>query len=302
VDRCNNFSGRDSQKIWSSFISLVLWITVHKRDIPSLKCYVDNHFSVAIGGDLELYPLYDGFFPSDQVRLLQLWDEIGLSHEEPKQISRAIVPVIGFDIDPNAMTVTMNTAKKSELIAACESFTTSGARKTLHEFQRLQGWINWALNIFPKIQPALCKSYSKIAGKTRPNAPICINNSMRRELSWFISHVKKSNGIHMLQSVEWYPQDGQASMLILFVDASAISMGIWFPGVYTGYQSPLPPDGPKDLIFFYEALEFALPSIWALTMAPNRSLSFPITPILSTCSHPYALNLYTITFLCQLLM
>jgi hypothetical protein len=31
-------------------------------------------------------------------------------------------------------------------------------------------------------------------------------------------------------------------------------MGIWFPGEYAGYQSFLPPDGPRDLIFFYEAL------------------------------------------------
>jgi hypothetical protein len=31
-------------------------------------------------------------------------------------------------------------------------------------------------------------------------------------------------------------------------------MGIWFPGEYAGYQSPLPPNGPRDLIFFYEAL------------------------------------------------
>ena len=77
---------------------------------------------------------------------------------------------------------------------------------------------------------------------------------MRRELAWFINHIKNSNGIHMLQSVEWFPQDNQASTLIAFSDASGVGMGIWFPGEYAGYQSPLPPEGPKDLIFFYEAL------------------------------------------------
>ena len=254
IDRCNNFGGRGSQKIWASFISLVLWLAVHKYDLPSLKCYVDDHFSVAIGGDLELYPDYDAFLPSDQVKLLELWDKIGLPHEAPKQISGSIVPVIGFDVDPNAMTVSMNPTKKDELIAACETFTTPGARKTLREFQRLQGWINWALNVFPKLRPALCESYAKIAGKSRPNAPIRVNNMMRKELSWFIKHVKKSDGIHMLQSVEWFPQDNQASTLIAFVDASSVGMGIWFPGIYAGYQSPLPSNGPKDLIFFYEAL------------------------------------------------
>lgn len=58
----------------------------------------------------------------------------------------------------------------------------------------------------------------------------------------------------MLDSVEWFPQDNQASTLVAFVDASGLGMGIWFPGEYAGFQAPLPPDGPKDLIFYYEAL------------------------------------------------
>ena len=44
------------------------------------------------------------------------------------------------------------------------------------------------------------------------------------------------------------------TMLITYTDASGIGMGIWLPGEYAGYQSPLLPNGPWDLIFFYEAL------------------------------------------------
>jgi hypothetical protein len=189
------------------------------------------------------------------VKLLELWDLIGLPHEEPKQILGPILKVIGFEVDPNAMTVSMSLEKREELIAACETFMISGACKTLREFQRLQGWINWALNVYPRLRPALCQSYHKIIGKARPSAPIHVNNTMRTELKWFIGHVKKSNGIHMLKSVKWFPQDNQASTLIGFVDASGLGMGIWFPGKYAGFQAPLPPDGPKDLIFYYEALE-----------------------------------------------
>ena len=129
-----------------------------------------------------------------------------------------------------------------------------GAHKTLWEFQKLQGWINWALNVFPHLRPALCESYQKIMGKARPNASIRVNNTMRQELLWFIHHVKVSDGIHMLKSVEWSPYDRMASTLIGYADASGSGMGIWFPGEYTGYQCVLPPDGPQDLIFFYEAL------------------------------------------------
>ena len=254
IDRCNNFGGRASQKIWWSFMSLVLWIAVFKRHLRALKCYVDDNFSFSISGDLELYPPYDAFLPSEQVRLLQLWDEINLPHEEEKQISGTCIPIIGFEVDPNAMTVTMSHAKRTELIEACTAFTIRGARKTLREFQRLQGWINWALNVFPHLRPALCESYHKISGKTRPNAPIRVNNAMRRELSWLCRRVLASDGIHMLKSVEWSPYDRMASTLIGFTDASGVGMGIWFPGEFAGFQCSLPTEGPRDLIFFYEAL------------------------------------------------
>ena len=59
VDHCNNFGGRGSQMIWASFISLVLWIAVYKYHLPALKCYIDDHFSIAVTGDLTLYPPYD---------------------------------------------------------------------------------------------------------------------------------------------------------------------------------------------------------------------------------------------------
>jgi len=254
VDRCNNFGGCGLQKIWWSFISLVLWVAVFKRSLEALKCYVDDHFSFSRTGDLEFYEKYEAFLPSDQVLLLQLWDEINLPHEESKQINGFCIPIIGFEVDPNAMTVTMSQAKRSELIQACNSFTVRGARKSLREFQRLQGWVNWALNVYPHLRPALCQSYHKILGKSHANAQIRVNNTMRHELLWFIRHVENSDGIHMLESVEWSPYDKIATTLIAYADASAVGMGIWFPGEYAGFQCSLPTDGPKDLIFFYEAL------------------------------------------------
>ena len=152
------------------------------------------------------------------------------------------------------MTVTMSETKKFKLVSACTTFTIQGARKTLQEFQRLQGWVNWSLNVFLHLRPALCESYEKISSKSQPNAPIRVNNTMRRELLWFIDHVKISNGIHMLKSVEWSPYDRMASTLIGYLDASGVGMGIWFLGEYAGFQCPLPAEGPKNLIFFYEAL------------------------------------------------
>jgi hypothetical protein len=58
----------------------------------------------------------------------------------------------------------------------------------------------------------------------------------------------------MLKSVEWSPYDKIATTLIAYTDASTVGMGIWFPGECASFQCFLPVDGPKDLIFFYEAL------------------------------------------------
>ena len=48
INHCNNFGGRAFQKIWWSFVSLVLWIAVFKCHLHALKCYVDNNFSFSI--------------------------------------------------------------------------------------------------------------------------------------------------------------------------------------------------------------------------------------------------------------
>ena len=75
---------------------------------------------------------------SDQVQLLKLWDEIGLPHKEEKQFNGSCIPIIGFEVDPNALTGTMSEPKRLKLIKACTAFTIRGARKNLREFQRLQ--------------------------------------------------------------------------------------------------------------------------------------------------------------------
>jgi hypothetical protein len=72
VDRCNNFGGRASGKLWCTFMSLVLWIAVNIKSIPALLAYIDDNFSHDEDPTLRLYPPYSSFLPAKQVRLLQL--------------------------------------------------------------------------------------------------------------------------------------------------------------------------------------------------------------------------------------
>jgi hypothetical protein len=77
-------------------------MVIFKRDLHALKCYVDNHFSFCVTGNLEFY---DGYEASDQVCLLQLWDEINLLCEEEKQICGSCILIISFEVDFNTMSV-----------------------------------------------------------------------------------------------------------------------------------------------------------------------------------------------------
>lgn len=139
VDRCNNFGGRRSMKIWASFISLVIWIAVVKRFIEWLMCFVDDHFGVSVAGDLEMYEPYGQLLPAPQTKLLSLWDEISLPHDEEKQISGRVLPILGFTVNINVNTVTMPTEKRDALAAACLDFGRPRATKTLRECQRMVG-------------------------------------------------------------------------------------------------------------------------------------------------------------------
>jgi len=109
---------------------------------------------------------------------LQLWDEINLPHDEDKQIPGPIITCIGFKVDPNAMMVTMSKEKCLALIKTCNEFLKISTHYSLYDFQSLQGHINWALNIYPKLCPVLCALYAKTAGQFQSNSLIHVNNDM----------------------------------------------------------------------------------------------------------------------------
>jgi hypothetical protein len=56
--------------------------------------------------------------PAKQAGFLCLWDELGVPHEDRKQVSGAPLTIIGFEVDPNALTVTMPLSARTDLIKA----------------------------------------------------------------------------------------------------------------------------------------------------------------------------------------
>jgi hypothetical protein len=250
VDRCNIWGNRAAGNIFCSFMGLVLWIAIKVKHLEDLFAYVDDAFSWDFEGNLEFYEPYEAFIPEKQCSLLLLWDELGIPHEKSKQIHGTSLRIIGFEVDVSAMTISMPAKALGELIEAVRAFAKPNKRRTLRDFQRIGGWINWALNVFPLLRPGLCTLYEKIRGKTHSRLPICVSVALCREFIWVANHMEHLPGVNMLSSRKWSAPD---TSIHLFADACPAGLGFWFPKTNQGFQYATSTSDSDD-IFFLEAL------------------------------------------------
>jgi len=232
-------------------MALVSWIAKRKRNIKLLGTYLDDSFGPDLADNLVFYPPYRKFMPANQVKLLQLWDEINLPHKESKQVFGSQLTVIGIQVDTNTLSMTMPPHTLAELISAIHEFITAKCKFTLREWQRLAGWINWSFNVFPLLRPALNNFYPKISGKSAPNKYIRINNAIRADLQWAVSHLEQNTGVRILHQIHW---DTSSANLTIYCDACLQGMGFWLPDKCVGYYSPVPEETTDEHIFYYEAL------------------------------------------------
>ncbi len=93
----------------------------HQR--PRVLCGYD--FSFDEWNDLDFYEPYNSFYPCKQTKLLRLWDHLGVPHSKLKQLYGLQLVIIGFDVDPNAMTATMPKDSKADLVLALRHFASS---------------------------------------------------------------------------------------------------------------------------------------------------------------------------------
>jgi hypothetical protein len=92
---------------------------------------------------------YTELYPSEQVQLLQLWDEILLLHEKQKQLIGKLLHIIGFNVDLSTLLISFPQESKRYLVSAIRDFVDphNSRCRTLLQWQRLLGWIKWALNV-----------------------------------------------------------------------------------------------------------------------------------------------------------
>ena len=105
---CNNcFGGRGSPGIYISFNGLVTWIARNIIFIEDLWTYMDDSFGVDEESNLVCYHRYEKHMPMNQVKLLSLWYELGISHQPHKQLFGPTLTIIGIYVNPNSLTFTL---------------------------------------------------------------------------------------------------------------------------------------------------------------------------------------------------
>ncbi|KAI0323360.1 hypothetical protein GY45DRAFT_1264713, partial [Cubamyces sp. BRFM 1775] len=260
VDRCNLFGGRGSLRVFSAFNALLSWVAEEKFAVKHKHNYVDDDYGFALFGDVEWYPPYQRYLPTPQARLLKCWDHVGVPHDANKQLAGPSLPIIGFLVDPNSMTVTLTSDGKQRLLDALDDFcdlSPGNRRRSLATFQAFAGYANWAFNVFPLLKPALSNIYDKMQGKSDKHAGIYVNSAIVCDLRWMRQHVALSSGVHMLSAEAWSPADltqDNPQHEFALTDASGRGLGIYFPWLRLGLHCELPTDAPVGTIFFFEAL------------------------------------------------
>ncbi|EGG08735.1 uncharacterized protein MELLADRAFT_84240 [Melampsora larici-populina 98AG31] len=207
ADRNVNFGCSSSPKLWCSFFSLVLWIAYYEFGITELNSYMDNSW----GSDLtsSLVNFKGRSIPRNQAKFLTIFDYIGLPWAWEKQLHGTVLEVIGHTIDCDKLSITLSEKKRSELISALRLFT-SKISHPLVEWQRLTGWANWALNIFPLGRWSIQSSWDKMSGKSIRSAHIPLNRTNKDDLNWLANALEAWEG-----SRPWHMAPGHSHGMVL---------------------------------------------------------------------------------------
>jgi hypothetical protein len=256
VDRCNTFGSRAGGWVWASFISLVLWIAIKVKNIDDILGYVDDDFSWDFAEKIRYYPRYGKYLPDKQARYLELWDELGIPHDEAKQVSGSPLTIIGFDVDPNGVSVRLPASRRSELFAAIDDFAREGQKRALLNFQELAGLIESALIANPFGRPGLSGVHEAMSGRQSPRELIPVSARVCRELRWLKGHIKANDGGTPLKFLEDWGKHGD---IVNYVDACPSGLGLWIPSLRQGFQAAIGERGIQDLEAFaiVAALEYA---------------------------------------------
>jgi hypothetical protein len=174
------------------------------------------------------------------VSLLLLWDELEIPHEEHKQVYGSPLPVIGFEVDPNFIKITLKEESKIALVAEIREFARYKSKRSLQDFEHIAGSLNWALNVALLLKLGLSAIYVKIKGKSNTKGMIWMNHSVVHELLLAAFHLERSDGIYLLKSLSWQLHCLPLDVLQIYCDMLGMGMGFCICPLTLGFKPTFP--------------------------------------------------------------
>ncbi|KIM19761.1 hypothetical protein M408DRAFT_334277 [Serendipita vermifera MAFF 305830] len=115
VDRCGVFGNAAMVRVFCAFFGAIIWVAINVCAIDGLFHYIDDANGYDDNPHLVFYEPYNTYYPEKQVRLLELWDELGIPHQKSKQVFGSALDIIGLRVDAEAMRITMSSERREEL-------------------------------------------------------------------------------------------------------------------------------------------------------------------------------------------
>lgn len=109
--------------IFISFDGLMTWIARKVMLIPDLWTYMDDSFGIDEYGNVTWYLHYGKNMPANQVKILSLWDKLGIPHEPHKQVFGDKLTVIGIEVNANGLTLMLPEQRLHDLLKELRKFT-----------------------------------------------------------------------------------------------------------------------------------------------------------------------------------
>ena len=243
VNRNAVFGNRGSGRLFCLFFAAVIWCAKNVLGLEDIFHYVDDSFSYDFDESLVLYPPYNQRMPKKQVALLSLFDRLGIPHEEKKQKFGKDLEIIGFVVSLTDLTISLPEGKLVHLRKMIRTFVKERAQP-LKEWWELLGVANYALQVAPKLKPALYSSFDAISGKKKPSEKVHLSNEIIADLEWFSQQLGKAKPIRIMDGGPW--EKSQAD-LVLHCGLSDGAARIMCPARNISFDTPLSSDpGPVE--------------------------------------------------------
>ncbi|KAK4696741.1 hypothetical protein P7C70_g8323, partial [Phenoliferia sp. Uapishka_3] len=275
----------DAPKIFCTVMSLILWATRYELFLEFPLAFVDDAFGIDCSGVRAQITHHSGesrLVPSEQAKVLEMWNYVGMPWDWKKQPSSSSLVIIGnlFTIhDDFNMSISLAASSIEKFDISIQSFLSHpSGRRPLKEWLHIQGYANWAVGVFPWGKFALQCLYEKTAGKTMMGLGVSINDVVKRDLSWFIEELRASPPLSLLDPSldHWGVNDAD---IVLYTDAcltsdqgSTSGLGFWtrYYGHKSCFYSRLSP--PLTDIRWAEALAVFSAINWALDNTSARRI------------------------------